>query len=101
MTKTYRLEVDPRILELLGSWITKIDHKIFNIRPFRPEHPLNDEVQWQSTSRDEAGELSMDPLNADIFCQKIEAVCAALGYTSKTRAQNSAHLGTLVAVRKS
>ena len=71
-------------------------------RPFRPEHPLNDEVQWQSTNRDNAsGDLSMDPLNADIFCQKIEAVCNALGYKKKTRAQNLAHLRTLVAVRKS
>jgi hypothetical protein len=90
------------ITEVGASWITKIDHKIFNIRPFRPEHPLNDEVQWQSTNRDNAsGDLSMDPLNADIFCQKIEAVCNALGYKKKTRAQNLAHLRTLVAVRKS
>jgi hypothetical protein len=90
------------ITEVGASWITKIDHKIFNIRPFRPEHPLNDEVQWQSSNRDTtSGELSMDPLNADIFCQKIEAVCDALGYKRKTRAQNKAYLGTLVAVRKS
>lgn len=90
------------ITEVGASWITKIDHKIFNIRPFRPEHPLNDEVQWQSTNRDKVnGELSMDPLNADIFCQKIEAVCDLLGYKKKTRAQNTAHLGTLVSVRKS
>jgi len=90
------------ITEVGASWITKIDHKIFNIHPFRPEHPLNDEVQWQSTNRDKpSGELWMIPLNADIFCQKIEAVCDALGYKKKTRAQNMSHLGTLVAVRKS
>lgn len=89
------------ITEVGASWITKIDHKIFNIHPFRPEHPLNDEVQWQSTNRDKAsGDLSMDPLNADMLCQKIEAVCDALGYKKKTRAQNLSHLGTLVAVRK-
>ncbi len=89
------------ITEVGASWITKVDHKIFNIRPFRPEHPLNDEMQWQSTNRDKEGELSMDPLNADIFCQKIEAVCKVLGYEKKTRAQNLTHLGTLVSVRKS
>lgn len=89
------------ITEVGASWITKIDHKIFNIHPFRPEHPLNDEMQWQSTKRDKAsGDLSMDPLNADIFCQKIEAVCDALGYKKKTRAQNQEHLGTLVSIRK-
>lgn len=89
------------ITEVGASWITKIDHKIFNIHPFRPEHPLNDEVQWQSTNREKpSGDLWMAPLNADIFCQKIEAVCDALGYKKKTRAQNTAYLGTLVSIRK-
>ena len=90
------------ITEVGASWITKIDHKIFNIHPFRPEHPLNDEVQWQSTNRDKSsGDLWMIPLNADIFCQKIEAVCDVLNYMKKNRAKNMAHLGTLVSVRKS
>lgn len=89
------------ITEVGASWITKIDHKIFNIHPFRPEHPLNDEVQWQSTNRDKpSGDLWMIPLNADIFCQKIEAVCDALGLKKKKRAQNVAYLGTLVSVRR-
>jgi len=88
------------ITEVGAAWITKIDHKIFNIRPFRPEHPLNDEVQWQSTNRDESsGDLSMDPLNADIFCQKIEAVCDAMGYTKKSRANNRTYLAKQVAVK--
>lgn len=91
------------ITEVGASWITQIDHKIFNIHPFRPEHPLNDEMQWQSTNREEPtkGELWMIPLNADIFCQKIEAVCDALGYAKKTRAENKAYLGTLVSIRSS
>lgn len=59
-------------------------------------------MQWQSTNREvPSGELWMIRLNADIFCQKIEAVCDALGYKKKTRLQNIAHLGTLVSVRKS
>jgi hypothetical protein len=89
------------ITEVGASWITQIDHKIFNIHPFRPEHPLNDEMQWQSTNRTEPtkGDLWMIKLNADIFCQKIEAVCDALAYKKKTRAQNMAHLGTLVSIR--
>jgi hypothetical protein len=88
------------ITEVGASWITKIDHKIFNIHPFRPEHPLNDEMQWQSTNRDKpGGDLWMMRLNADIFCQKIEAVCDALDYKKKARAQNMAYLGTLVSVR--
>lgn len=89
------------ITEVGASWITKVDHKIFNIHPFRPEHPLNDELQWQSTNREEPtkGDLWMIKLNADIFCQKIEAVCDALGYRKKTRAKNMDHLGTLVSIR--
>lgn len=89
------------ITEVGASWITQIDHKIFNIHPFRPEHPLNDEVQWQSTNREEPtrGDLWMIRLNADVFCQKIEAICDALDYAKKTRAQNMAHLGTLVSIR--
>ncbi len=89
------------ITEVGASWITQIDHKIFNIHPFRPEHPLNDEVQWQSTNREEPnkGDLWMIPLNADVFCQKIEAVCDSLGYEKKARADNKAYLGTLVSIR--
>jgi hypothetical protein len=91
------------ITEVGASWITQIDHKIFNIHPFRPEHPLNDELQWQSTNREEPtkGELWMIPLNADIFCQKIEAVCDALGYEKNMRVENKKYLGTLVAIRNS
>lgn len=88
------------ITEVGASWITKIDHKIFNIHPFRPEHPLNDEMLWQSTNRDKAtGDLWMIRLNADIFCQKIESLCDALDYKKKTRVQNMAYLETLVSIR--
>jgi len=89
------------ITEVGASWITQVDHKIFNVHPFRPEHPLNDEMQWQSTNREEPtkGELWMIPLNADVFCQKIEAVCDLLGYVKKARADNKTYLGTLVSIR--
>lgn len=89
------------ITEVGAAWITKIGHKIFNVHPFKPEHPLDDEVQWQSTNRDEPtkGEIWISPLNADIFCQKIEAVCDALGYIKKSRGENKEHLGTLVSIR--
>lgn len=89
------------ISEVGASWITQVDHKIFNIRPFRPEHPLDDESQWQSTNRDPgSGELWMDGLNADILCQKIETVCRSLGYNALSRQENIDYLDTLVAVRR-
>jgi hypothetical protein len=89
------------ITEVGAAWITQIDHKIFNVRPFRPEHPLNDEAQWQSTNREAPtrGELWMDPLNADILCQKVESVCDRIGYRKKTRPENRSHLETLMEVR--
>lgn len=88
------------ITEVGASWITQVDHRIFNIRPFRPEHPLDDESQWQSTNRQKpkSGELSMDSLNADIFCQKIESVCGTLGYRHRSRCDNMQYIGTLVNV---
>lgn len=89
------------ITEVGASWITQVDHKIFNIHPFRPEHPLNDEQQWQNTNREsKKGELWMNKLSADIFCQKIEAVCDKLGYTKRTREENKEYLGTLVSIRE-
>lgn len=89
------------ITEVGASWITKIDHKIFNIHPFKPEHPLDNAAQWQTTNRQEPtkGEVWMNKLNADIFCQKIEAVCDELGYQKKTREQNMEYLGTLVTIK--
>lgn len=89
------------ITEVGASWITQVDHKIFNIHPFRPEHPLDDQTQWQTTNRENSnsGELWMISLNADIFCQKIEAVCDSLGYKKKTRSENRSYLETLVSIR--
>ncbi|MES1937487.1 ATP-binding protein [Salinisphaera hydrothermalis] len=89
------------ITEVGASWITKVDHKIFNIHPFQPGHPLDNEAQWQSTNRAEPtkGDLWMNKLNADIFCQKIEAVCDALEYKKKSRERNMAHLETLVSIK--
>ena len=86
------------LTEVGAAWITQIDHKIFNIRPFRPEHPLDDESLWHTTSRED-GELWMDGVNADIFCSKIENVCDKLGYRKKARAENRRYLQTLVTVR--
>ena len=78
--------------EIGASWITQVNNRIFNIPPFRPQHPLNDEALWHSTERRENNELCMTRLNADIFCQKIEAICDELGYAKKNRNENLSHL---------
>lgn len=89
------------ITEVGASWITQIDHKIFNISPFRPEHPLNDELLWHSTNRDTSNptDIYMSPLHADIFCQKIETVCEYLGYVKKSRADNKNYLEKMIQIR--
>lgn len=87
------------MVEIGASWITQIDNKIFNIPPFRPEHPLNDENLWHTTYRDENTKaLSMTKVNADIFCVKIEDVCNALGYKKRSREENKHMLSSLVTI---
>ncbi|MEQ8839155.1 ATP-binding protein [Haliea sp.] len=88
------------ITEVGAAWITQIDHKIFNIHPFSPGHPLDNHSAWQSTNRDSSG-LWVTPLNADILCVKIESVCDLLGYEKKARPDNRAYLDGLVQVRES
>lgn len=87
------------LIEVGAAWITSIDSKIFNIPPCKPGHPLNDEVTWHTTERDSTtGSLSMDKVNADVFCQKIEDICQKLGYNQKNRYENKSMLFSLVAV---
>lgn len=85
------------LVEVGAAWITSIDNKIFNIPPCRPEHPLDDKTAWHNTNRDTATlELSMDRINADIFCVKIEDVCDKLNYQKRTRDENKKMLASLV-----
>jgi len=83
------------IVEVGANWITQMNHKIFNVEGFRPEHPLDDNLQWHQSKRVE-NKLCMDSLSIDIFCQKIEAICDDLGYTKKNRDENKTKLKTLV-----
>lgn len=41
----------------------------------------------------------MSTLSADIFCQKIEAVCDKIGYIKKTRIENKEYLKLLISIR--
>lgn len=87
------------LTEVGAAWITQIEHKIFNIRDFRPEHPLDDEQQWHCSCRDDDGILYMSKLSQDIFCTKIEYICDKLGYKKKSRNVNKAYLETLVKIQ--
>ena len=84
--------------EIGAAWITQVDNKIFNIEPFKPKHPLNDEAVWHTTNRDDDRALYMSSLNADIFCKKIEHTCDILEYAKQTRISNLTHLKTLLRI---
>ena len=86
------------LTEVGAAWITQINHKVFNIADFRPEHPLDDESQWHTSYRDSSGTLTMSKLSCDIFAQKIEVICEYLGYKKKDRESNLKHLETLVKI---
>ena len=86
------------LTEVGASWITQIQHKIFNIYDFRPEHPLDDESQWHMSVRDEDGNITMSRLSSDIFAQKIEVICEYFGYSKKDREANKKYLETLVKI---
>lgn len=88
------------LIEVGAAWITQIEHKIFNIHDFRPEHPLDDAQQWHTSFRDQNNTLYMSALSADIFSQKIEYICDKLGYKKKTREDNKNYLRTLVKIDK-
>jgi hypothetical protein len=86
------------LTEVGAAWITQINHKIFNIADFRPEHPLDDESQWHTSMRDDKGSLTMSKLSCDIFAQKIETICDYLGYKKKDRESNKNYLEKLVKI---
>jgi hypothetical protein len=87
------------VAEVGAGWITQINHKIFNIGVFRPEHPLDDSIQWQVTKRHE-GSIYTDTVNFDIFCAKIESVCSELGYPHRARSDNMTKLDSYLIVLK-
>ena len=87
------------LMEIGAAWITQVEHNIFNIYDFRPEHPLDDERQWHTSFRED-GNLCMSRVNADIFSQKIEYICDKLGYKKRSRAENSECLQRMVNIKE-
>lgn len=98
VTSNHTKESWGALTEVGAAWITQIEHKIFNIRDFRPEHPLDDEQQWHNSCRDNDKNLFMSKLSQDIFCEKIEYICNKLGYEKRSRAENKSKLETLVKI---
>lgn len=87
--------------EVGAAWITRKDHQIFNIEPFKPKEPLNVRVEWQGSWRDSDnnGALYTTTRNADVYCQFIEGIVSDLGGSPKSRGANLKYLGTLLEIR--
>lgn len=88
--------------EIGAAWITRKDHQIFNIEPFKPKEPLNVRVEWQGSWRDSDndGALYTTTRNADVYCQFIEGIVSDLGGSPKGRVANMKYLGTLLEIRE-
>ncbi len=87
--------------EVGAAWITRKEHQIFNIEPFKPKEPLNVRAEWQGSWRDSDndGALYTTARNADVYCDFIEGIVRDIGGTPKSRAKNIAYLRTLIDVR--
>lgn len=86
------------VVEVGAAWITKADHRIFNIGDFKPQAPLNNEIEWQSSKKDTNGNIYMEEKDADDFCVKIEKIADRFKKQKRSRSENKAYLGTLVSI---
>ena len=86
--------------EVGAAWITRADHKIINIKDFRPEKPLDDSRTWQNTSVSKNSNISMDRLNADLFCSMMEDASSKLGYSPNDRKTNMQHLSSMITIEE-
>lgn len=86
------------VVEVGAAWITKADHRIFNIGDFKPQAPLNNEIEWQSSKKDKNGNICMEEKDSDDFCSKIEKIADRFKKQKKSRLENKAYLGTLVSI---
>jgi len=75
------------VAEVGAGWITRKDHKIFNIKDHRPAKPLNTAQEWHNSERKPDG-ITMTNVECDKFASKIENICDYLSYRKKTRQEN-------------
>ena len=86
--------------EVGAAWITKKDHRIFNVKGFVPKKPLDVDSTWVNLERDDDNTISLSDKDADEFCRKIETICSSLGYAVKPRLENKAFLKRQVILKE-
>ncbi len=87
------------VLEAGAGWVTKIEHKLFNIEGYKPQAPLDVAPPWHTTIRDK-GVLFMTPVEWDKFAVKIERICDELGYKKRDRETNKKELERYFTIKK-
>lgn len=76
------------VTEVGAGWITRTDHKVFNIEGHTPAKPLNTDVEWHTSVRIQNGIL-MTNVECDKFASKVENICDSLGYKKRNRKENT------------
>ncbi len=88
------------VTEVGAGWITRKDHKVFNIEGHTPAKPLDTDVEWQTSIRNEDGLLYMTIAECDKFASKVESICNKLGYKKRTRKENTNKIKEHITIKK-
>ena len=88
------------VTEVGAGWITRRDHKVFNIKGHTPARPLNTDVEWHTSIRTKDG-LSMTRVECDKFASKVEDMCNRLEYKKRTREENIRKIKDYVDIKNS
>jgi len=86
------------VTEVGAGWITRTDHKVFNIEGHTPAKPLNTDVEWHTSVRTKDG-LSMTSVECDKFASKVESICDRLGYKKRTRKENTSKIKEYITIK--
>lgn len=85
------------VLEVGAGWITQSKHKVFNVRSFRPQKPLDINTEWFECELNRTSDkLELTERDISVCVEKIKSVCSHLGYTPKEDIKILKKLNTLL-----
>lgn len=85
------------VTEVGAGWITRKEHKVFNINDHRPMRPLDTDIVWQNSIKN--GEsIAMKSIEFDKFIVKILDICDQLGYSFRSKQDNEIELKRYVTI---
>lgn len=87
------------VTEVGAGWITKSDHKVFNISGCTPRRPLNTDVEWHTSQIAPNDNITMNAVNFDKFIVKILNICTTLQYKVKDKDANKIELLRHVSIK--